>query len=351
MVRVQEGVTIDGAVGEGGGQVLRTALAMSLATGKPFRIDNIRARRAKPGLLRQHLTAVHAAAAIGKARVTGDALGSSSLTFAPRTVEPGDYVFAVGSAGSATLVFQTVLLPLLLVPGTSTLALEGGTHNPAAPPFDYLQRVFLPIVTRLGGAVTASLERPGFYPAGGGRFVATVTGGAPLQCLDLRERGAIVRRRARAHVANLPRHIAEREVKKALSMLNWNDECGEVEGVTAIGPGNVLLIEIETEHVTELVTGFGEVGVAAEAVASGAAQEARRYLAAYAPVGICLADQLLPVLALGQGGTFRTLSLSQHARTNAEIVRLFRDVKIEIIEHGRDDVEVHVVAPRNGSTN
>jgi len=343
MVRVQEGVTIDGAVGEGGGQVLRTALAMSLATGRPFRIDNIRAGRAKPGLLRQHLTAVQAAAAIGKARVTGDALGSSSLTFAPRAVEPGDYVFAVGSAGSATLVFQTVLLPLLLVPGTSTLAIEGGTHNPAAPPFDFLQRVFLPIVTRLGGAVTVSLERPGFYPAGGGRFVATVTGGAPLQHLDLRERGAIVRRRARAHVANLPRHIAEREVKKALSMLNWNEECGEVEGVTAIGPGNVLLVEIEAEHVTELLTGFGEVGVAAEAVAARAAQEARRYLAANAPVGICLADQLLPVLALGQGGTFRTLSLSQHARTNAEIVQLFRDVKIETIEHGRDDVEVHVV--------
>ena len=343
MVRVQEGVTIDGAVGEGGGQVLRTALTMSLATGKPFRIDNIRAGRAKPGLLRQHLTAVQAAAAIGKARVTGDALGSSSLTFAPRAVEPGDYVFAVGSAGSATLVFQTVLLPLLLVPGTSTLALEGGTHNPAAPPFDFLQRVFLPIVARLGGAVTVSLERPGFYPAGGGRFVATVTGGAPLQCLDLRERGAIVRRRARAHVANLPRHIAEREVKKALSMLNWNDECGEVEGVTAVGPGNVLLVEIEAEHVSELLSGFGEVGVAAEAVAAGAAQEARRYLAANAPVGICLADQLLPVLALGRGGTFRTLSLSQHARTNVEIVQRFRDVKIEIIEHGRDDVEVHVV--------
>lgn len=351
MVRVQEGVTIDGAVGEGGGQVLRTALAMSLATGKPFRVDNIRAGRAKPGLLRQHLTAVQAAAAIGKARVTGDALGSSSLTFAPRAVEPGDYVFAVGSAGSATLVFQTVLLPLLLVPGTSTLALEGGTHNPSAPPFDYLQRVFLPIVTRLGGAATVSLERPGFYPAGGGRFVATVTGGAPLQRLDLRERGAIVRRRARAHLANLPLHIAEREVKKALGMLNWHEECGELEGVTAIGPGNVLLIEIESEHVTELLTGFGEAGVTAEAVAAGAAQEARRYLAANAPVGICLADQLLPVLALGQGGTFRTLSMSQHARTNAEIVQLFRDVKIEIIEHGRDDVEVNVIAPRNGSTN
>jgi RNA 3'-terminal phosphate cyclase (ATP) len=134
-------------------------------------------------------------------------------------------------------------------------------------------------------------------------------------------------------------------------MLNWHEECGELEGVTAIGPGNVLLIEIESEHVTELLTGFGEAGVTAEAVAAGAAQEARRYLAANAPVGICLADQLLPVLALGHGGTFRTLSMSQHARTNAEIVQLFRDVKIEIIEHGRDDVEVNVIAPRNGSTN
>ena len=344
MGRTRDVIAIDGSQGEGGGQVLRTALALSLATGRPFRIDNIRAKRAKPGLLRQHLTALQAAAAVGRARVAGDALGSSSVTFEPGPVEAGSYTFSVGSAGSATLVFQTVMLPLLLATGPSTLVLEGGTHNTAAPPFDYLQRVFLPVVARMGGAVGVSLERAGYYPAGGGRFVAHITGSAELRRLDLRQRGAIVGRRVRAQVSNLPRHIAEREVRTALEMLNWSEGQGAVEVVsTSPGPGNVLFIEIESEHVCEMLTGFGEVGVAAEAVANRAAQDARRYLVSDAPVGVCLADQLLPIMAMGHGGTFRTLSLTRHARTNADVVRLFRDVRIEITEHARDLVDVDVI--------
>ena len=340
-------MVVDGAVGEGGGQVLRSSLALSLATGRPFRIDNIRANRAKPGLLRQHLTAVQAAASIGRARVTGDALGSSSVTFEPQAVQAGDYTFAVGSAGSATLVFQTVLMPLLLTPGTSTLTLEGGTHNSAAPPFDYLQRVFLPVVRSLGADVQIALDRPGYYPAGGGRFTARIAGGAALQPLRLLERGAILRRRARAQVSRLPRHIAAREVKTALEMLNWPEECGEIEEVTSSpGPGNVFFVELESEHVAEVFTGFGEVGVAAEAVANGTVQDARRYLVARAPVGVCLADQLLLVLALGGGGSFRTLSLSRHAMTNAGIIRLFVDVTIHCLQEQRDEVEVRVEKKR-----
>ena len=350
MGRTRELLTIDGSVGEGGGQVLRTALALSLSTGRSFRIDNIRANRPKPGLLRQHLTAVQAATAIGRARVTGDTLGSMSITFEPGAVEHGTYTFAVGSAGSATLVFQTVLLPLLLAPGSSTLTLEGGTHNPAAPPFDFLQRVFMPIVVRLGGRVELSLERPGFYPAGGGRFVARVTGGDALGRLDLRERGAVVHRRVRAQIANLPRHIAEREVKTTMNKLNW-DGAGEVEVVSSTGPGNVLFIEIECEHAAEMLTGFGEAGVPAEAIANRTVGLARRYLVADAPVGICLADQLLPLLAMGQGGTFRSLALSRHTRTNADIVRLFRDVTIAVVEHERDAVDVTVdTEPRAAGT-
>ena len=163
-------MTVDGSKGEGGGQVLRTALALSLVSGQPFRIDRIRAGRAKPGLMRQHLTAVRAAAAIGQARVSGDHIGSTELAFTPSRVAGGDYTFAVGSAGSATLVLQTVLLPLLLARESSRLTLEGGTHNPWAPPFDFLTRAFLPLVNRMGGRARASLIRPGFYPAGGGRL-------------------------------------------------------------------------------------------------------------------------------------------------------------------------------------
>ena len=336
-------IEIDGSQGEGGGQVLRTALALSLATRTPFRIGRIRGRRAKPGLLRQHLTAVRAAATIGRARVDGDELGSATLTFEPETVEPGDYTFAVGTAGSATLVLQSILPPLLLATGRTTLALEGGTHNPAAPPFDFVQRVFLPIVNRLGARVEATLERHGFYPAGGGRFVVTIDPAPRLSSLTLVDRGEIVGRRIRALVANLPSHIGEREIATAMRLLNWSESTARLETVRdAVGPGNVILIEIEGEHAAELCTGFGETGTTAEAVATRAAQAVRRYLTASVPVGCHLADQLLPILALGAGGTFRTMTLSRHALTNAEIVRLFTGAAVTATAEGRDVVRVDV---------
>jgi len=162
-------ITIDGSFGEGGGQILRTSLALSLVTGKPFSIEKIRAGRAKPGLLRQHLTAVRAAGEIGRARIEGAELGSGQLTFVPDAVRPGAYDFAVGTAGSATLVLQTMLPALMLAGGPSQLRLEGGTHNTYAPPLDFLEKAFLPILRRMGPEVAVTLERFGFYPAGGGR--------------------------------------------------------------------------------------------------------------------------------------------------------------------------------------
>src|SRR6185436_4161528 len=201
-------LTIDGSFGEGGGQILRTALSLSLVTGKPFRIDNIRARRKNPGLLRQHLTAVNAATEISHAEVTGAGIGSRELTFAPGSVESGDYAFAVGTAGSTTLVLQTVLPALLIANGKSQLILEGGTHNPFAPPFDFLAQAFLPLVNRMGPQVTAELERPGFYPAGGGRIRVTIEPAGELKRLDISSRGEVLARRAKAVVANLPISIA-----------------------------------------------------------------------------------------------------------------------------------------------
>jgi RNA 3'-terminal phosphate cyclase (ATP) len=160
-------LTIDGSQSEGGGQVLRSSLALSLVTGRPFAIENIRAGRKKPGLLRQHLTAVLAAAEVSAAEVEGAALASRRLLFRPGRVRAGDYAFRVGTAGSATLVLQTVLPALLLAEGESTLTLEGGTHNPMAPPVDFLENAYLPLVNRLGPRVKVQLVRPGFYPAGG----------------------------------------------------------------------------------------------------------------------------------------------------------------------------------------
>lgn len=322
-------IVIDGSQGEGGGQILRTSLAMSLVAGKPFRITNIRAGRKKPGLMRQHLTAVQAAARIGDAVVQGAADGSQDLTFTPRQVVPGEYRFAVGTAGSAALVLQTVLPALLTAADRSHLTLEGGTHNPFAPPFDFLQRSFLPLVNRMGPSTEAHLERPGFYPAGGGRFEVTVAPSPKLAGFDLLQRGDVVRRRARAVVSGLPARIAERELTVIQRELGWSSEELAVEEVTSPrGPGNVVMIEIESMHVTEVFTEFGTRGVRAEAVAAKAVQAVRRYLAADVPVGEHLADQLLVPLAMAGNGSFKTLAPSRHTVTNIAVLQQFLDIEI-----------------------
>jgi len=334
-------LTIDGSLGEGGGQILRTALALSLVSGTPFTIEKIRGGREKPGLLRQHLTAVNAAVAVGEAEAEGATLGSQTLVFRPRAVKPGDYRFAIGTAGSTGLVIQTVLPALLIASGPSTLTLEGGTHNPAAPPFDFLERAFLPLVASMGPRVSAVLNCPGFYPAGGGRCTVSILPAARLEPLTLLERGAIKRRQARALVARLPRQIADRELAVVRTRLGWSED--ELETVivdgSAPGPGNVLLLEIESEHLTEIFCGFGEVGTRAESVAEHATKEARRYLAAGVPVGVHLADQLLVPLALAGGGSFRTIGLSSHSRTNLDVIRLFLPTRITA-KGDRDDVLV-----------
>jgi RNA 3'-terminal phosphate cyclase (ATP) len=353
-------IQIDGCQGEGGGQILRTSLALSLVTGKPFHITRIRAGRGKPGLLPQHLTAVNAAAAIGQAKVDGGELGSLELTFTPQEVRPGEYRFSVGTAGSATLVLQTVLPPLLFASGPSRLTLSGGTHNTHAPPFDFLANAFAPLLARLaspadpvalltpGGETAAKplevqLVRPGFYPAGGGEFTATITPPAGWRGLELLERGAAQTRIARAIVAHLPRDIAQRELRVVQRELAWPQQSLRTEEARGTpGPGNVLMLEMGYERVTELVTSFGTRGAPAEAVATDAVAQARRYLRSDAPVGPHLADQILLPMALGGGGTFRTAVLTPHAVTNIEIIRAFLDVAIETTQEAKGDWRVTV---------
>jgi RNA 3'-terminal phosphate cyclase (ATP) len=316
-------LTIDGSYGEGGGQILRTSLALSLVTRTPFRIDKLRAGRAKPGLMRQHLTAVKAAVAVGRASVRGDEVGSQTLEFHPKEPAPGQYHFSVGTAGSATLVLQTVLPALLTAGAPSLLVLEGGTHNPFAPTFDFLDRVFLPLLRRMGADVTATLERVGFYPAGGGRFTVVVKPAPALVPLHLVERGAIRARRATAMFALLPFDVPRRELATVGAQLRWEEAwCRPLE-VQSAGPGNVVQIEIESENMTELFTGFGERGVRAEAVGAGVAAEAAEYLDADVPVGRHLADQILLPLAMARGGSFQTLSPTRHTQTQAEMIRRF----------------------------
>ena len=343
-------VIIDGSTGEGGGQVLRTSLGLSLVTGRPFRIENIRAGRSKPGLMRQHLTAVRAAAQISDAKVTGDAIGSRELTLGPGPVHPGEYEFAVGTAGSATLVLQTVLPALVVASGPSRLTLKGGTHNPWSPPFDFLAKAFLPLLARMGASVTAKLVRPGFYPAGGGEFTVEIEPAAQgrLGPLELMERGEILSRRGRAIVARLPDHIAERELKVVERKLGWTADRLAVERADdSVGPGNIIILEIASEHVTEVFTAFGEKDVRAEAVAGKAIGEARAYLAAGVPVGSHLADQLLVPTAMAGAGRFRTVAPTRHTTTSIEVIRKFMEVAVSVTrdEQHREAWEIHVRKP------
>lgn len=335
-------LVIDGSIGEGGGQVLRTSLALAVATGQPFRIHSIRARRSKPGLLHQHLAAVRAAAAVGGATVHGDALGSSSLAFAPGRVVPGRHEFAVGTAGSATLVLQAILPALLLAPVASTITVAGGTHNPHAPPFDFLARTFLPLLCRLGPRVEARLESHGFFPAGGGRITVEVGPADRLAPLDLPARGAVRARRARVLVAGLPSSIAGRELATVGIHPGWEDAERIAREVPARGPGNVLLLEIECEHLTLVVTGFGERGLRAEAVATQALAAVDRWLESEAAVDEHAADQLLVPLALAGGSFTAPAPLSRHAMTNLEVVRRFVDVQAEVAPAGAGSVCVRV---------
>ena len=334
-------IRLDGSFGEGGGQILRTALSLSLATGTPFQIDKIRAGRKNAGLLRQHLTAVMAAAEIGGADVEGALLGSGTLTFAPKTIRGGEYRFAIGTAGSATLVFQTILPALLRAETRSRIILEGGTHNFAAPPFDFLNGTFLPQLRQMGANVSLKLERYGFYPAGGGAFTAEIEPCPKLKPLELGVRGEIRAKRATAIVANLPGKIAARELETVRSMMDLTQEGTIVSTKDSPGPGNIVFIEIESDTLTETFCAFGKLGVSAEHVAQEAVREARAYLVSRAAAGEHLTDQLMLPMALAGAGSFTAVKLSRHARTNLEVIEKFLPVRFNV-EESREYCTVRV---------
>lgn len=339
---------IDGSQGEGGGQIVRSSLAMSLITGRPFMMDRIRAGRKKPGLMRQHLASVHAAATVGKAHVEGAEMGSTRLTFRPNEIVPGTHHFRVGTAGSATLVLQTVLPPLLIADDESHLTLEGGTHNAWAPPLDFLQHAFLPLVNRMGPSVTVDLRRPGFYPRGGGAFSAHIQPSHTLVGGELLERGNLIERKVRAVVSALPQHIAKRECDRIARKTGWPQACFHIHQVEAPrGPGNVVTIELHSAHVTEVFTGFGQLGVRAEQVADRTLKAARAYLEADVPVGPHLADQLMLPLGVsahlgGGGGAFHTMPLTRHSITHIDVLQQFLNVRVTTTNTERDNCIVRI---------
>lgn len=323
-------VEIDGSRGEGGGQILRTSLALSVITGRKLRMYNIRAGRKKPGLQRQHLACVEAAAQLCRATTNRLEVGASELVFTPGTEWPGEIAIDIGTAGSVMLVVQTVL-PVALALGKPLHArITGGTHNPMAPPFEFVDRVFAPHLRTMGGDLTLTLERPGFLPGGGGVVDVTVAGGTKLRPIELLEAGRVIARSATAICASLPRHVGEREIAVAQERLD-HPKTTILEFPKA-GPQNVFMVEVElASGVRELVTSQGRKGYPAEDVADDALDELEDFLEAGVPVGEHLADQLLLPLALAGGGKFRTLGpLSLHATTNIDTINEFLDIPIRV---------------------
>ena len=318
---------IDGEMGEGGGQVLRTSLALSVCQGKAFKIANIRAKRKKPGLQPQHLAAVQAATAISRARVVGADIGSRQLIFEPEGIFPGNFNFDIGTAGSTTLVAQTILPALMLASAPSSITLTGGTHNPFAPPFDFFNRAFCALINRMGPRISATLERPGFFPRGGGIMHVGIQPTTRLLPLVLTKRGEIQQQWAEILLAHLPEHIALRERAVITSTLAVADEQVTIrEAEASPGPGNVVTLFIQSEQVTEVFTSYGQRGVPAEEVAHNVTGQVREYLQAGVPVGSYLADQLLLPLAIADQGEFLTVKPSSHTRTNMAVINLFTGI-------------------------
>ena len=327
-------MTIDGSHGEGGGQILRTSLALAAITGRGVRIEKIRAGRKNPGLAAQHLTGVRAAAAICNARVSGDELGSQTLSFVPGdSARAGDYVFDVaearegGSAGAITLVLQAILLPLAVAQEDSRLTIRGGTHVAWSPPFDYARDVWLPMLSRMGLRVSLELNRWGWYPVGQGEIRVSIEGlSNGLSPLTLLERGALRRVWGRAVAANLPSHIPQRMATRAYSLL---ESAGfevhiEPRRVRAACPGAGIFLVAEYEGVRAGFSALGAKGKPSEVVAEEAVAALLAHRDSGAALDCHLADQLALPLALAGGvSRFSVERVSRHLTTNIWVVRQF----------------------------
>ena len=332
-----ETVLIDGSRGEGGGQILRTSLTLSCITGRPLRIENIRAARRNPGLAKQHLSCVRAACEISGGRCRGDSLGSSVLDFQPGPVRSGDYLFDIGSAGSASLVIQTVLPALFLAPGPSCVTVTGGTHNPMAPPFDFLSETFLPAISTAGFRAECDLVKHGFFPAGGGKMTFTIQ---PRQeqspgTIDLCESSGRPEIHGRIYTARLPAHIARRQEDL---LRNSGLDIRDVERIDVAdsnGPGNCAMIRIMRGGRTTVFTAFGERGKPSEKVVDEVVRLAADFTQSGAAVDRFLADQLLVYMAVSRGGACTTNEISTHLLTNMDVIKAFLPVEFRVDQKGR----------------
>ncbi|HSE94122.1 MAG TPA: RNA 3'-terminal phosphate cyclase [Methylomirabilota bacterium] len=339
-------LTLDGSRGEGGGQIVRTALALAVALGRRVAIERIRLRRPRPGLQPQHLTVVRALAAISDAAVEGDALDSTAVSFAPRTTRAGEYRFDVGavkgSAGSVSLLLQALLLPLAGADRPSRLTLVGGTHVPWSPSVHYLTTVFLPALRALGVAADLTLRRWGWYPAGGGEVEATIEPIRRVDALVVAAPATPVVLTGCSAVSRLPRSIAERQRCRAetrLAAAGLKADIAIEEDRTAIGAGTMIFLGVPGR------AGFsalGRRGLLAERVADAAVDALLEWRESAAALDVHLADQLLPFLVLADGvSSFTCPEVSLHLRTVAWVVQRFVPAQIALLDGRPARVEIH----------
>ncbi len=329
-------IDIDGSEGEGGGQMLRSSLALSVLTGKPVRFNNIRAKRSKPGLQAQHLSSVQAAAMICQAQVTGDQIGSQQVSFRPGPVQSGDYFFKIGTAGATALVLHTVYLPLLLKgQEPSSIRIEGGTHALAAPSGEYLTITWAGYLKALGGQIEVKINKPGFFPKGGGLLQAKITPGrtlSPWIATDLLETSQ-GRVECLAIVGGkLPISIGERMVKQSIDRLGAGCTGHVVEYPHAKSPGVVASIMDYRGSVPSVFYGLGARGKPSERVADEAIDAYLAHRETGCPVDPHAADQLLLPLVFAQGASaYRVSAVTQHLLTQRDIIKRFVARDIEIV--------------------
>lgn len=327
-------LTIDGSAGEGGGQILRTSLALSLLLSKPFVIERIRASRAKPGLMRQHLMAVRAAAAVSQAEVEGAELGSDRLVFRPGPLVGGDLTFDIGSAGSCALVLQTVALPLALARESCRIRVRGGTHATSAPVYEFLARAWLPLVRQTGADLTLSLQQVGFYPAGGGDVLMEAHPSGRLLPLHLAASSGELELTVEAISCSLPEHIAERELASARELLGADAATTRARKVRSPGPGNAvwLVADDRVTGVCNLFSAIGERGRPAEEIGREAALAYLAWRESGASVEAHLADQLMLPIAIAGEGSYSCNEHTLHSRTNIEVIAAFTGRRLRVFE-------------------